>query len=121
MRAMMDAPPQTKSTHSWAWRSDPAVWLCVALASVVLIGLAVGIGADVTALGRWMGGICGEWAPPSAKNDPRCDGRSLLSWRVAGYSTAKWSGGGLCLAGVWLMVRKKRAGRAARPREKDAG
>ena len=115
----MDSPLQTKLTHSWAWRSDPAVWLCLALASVVLIGLAVGIWAEVTALGRWMGGICGEWGPPSAKNDPRCDG-SLYSVWVAGFKTAKWSAGGLGLACVWLIVRKTRAGRAAKAHRKDA-
>ena len=115
---MIVLPPETKPTHSWVWRSEPAVWFCVALASAVLVGLHVGVWADITVLGRWMGGICGEWAPPSAKNDPRCDG-SLYWVSIAGYETAKWSAGGLCLAGVWLIVRKKRAERAAKAHRKD--
>jgi hypothetical protein len=119
----MGSPLRAKPAHSRAWRSEPAAWLCLILASVVLISLAVGIGAEVVALGRWMSATCGEWAPPSSKNDPRCDG-SLYYVSIAGFRTAKWSAGGLCLASVWLIVRiivrKRRADRAAKADREDA-
>jgi hypothetical protein len=95
------------------WRSDLTFWLCVFLASVALISLAVGKGAELVAVGRWMRGVCGEWAQPGWKNDPRCDG-SLLRIKRPAYAIAKWSGAGLLLSCAWLVVRRKQA-RAQRP------
>lgn len=110
----MDFPSRARPSDSSTWHSQPAGRLCLVLASFVLIALAVGKGAEVVALGRWMGRVCGEWAPPGWRNDPRCDGSVLVLKRRA-YTVAKWSGGGLSLAFGWLIVSRKRA-RATRPK-----
>lgn len=80
----MDSPWQRKP-----WRSEPAAWLCLVFAGVVVISLAVGIGADLALLTRLNRRVCGEWAPPGWKNDPRCDG-SLYPLKRRAYTTAKW-------------------------------
>ncbi|MGE5785209.1 MAG: hypothetical protein ACM3ZE_11495 [Myxococcales bacterium] len=87
-------------------RKEPAFWVCVVLVSAALMSVTVGVGARVTYLGQWMGGICGEWAPPGWRNDPRCDG-SLKTLEQRAYTTAKWCGGALPFACAWLVVRRK--------------
>lgn len=89
-------------------RSEPAAWFCLALAGVLFLSIAVGIGAHVTLLGRWMGGMCGDWAPPGWKSDPRCDG-SLYKVEDRAFAIAWFAGGGLCLACAWLVVCRRRA------------
>lgn len=103
----MDSASKLRLSGSRVWRIQPAVCLCILLLCVVLTSLAVGMGARVTYVGRWMSGVCGEWAPPGWRNDPRCDG-SLYPLERCAYRTAKWSGGGLAAGCVWLIVRRAR-------------
>jgi len=89
------------------WRGGTEATVCVVLATVFAISLSVRIYADITMLGRWMGAICGEWAPPSSKYDPRCDDTLFkLKWRAV--EVARWSGSGLCLASTWWTFRNRR-------------
>lgn len=88
-------------------RSEPAAWLCLVLASVVVISLVVAIGADLALLTVLNRRVCGEWAPPGWQNDARCDG-SLYPLKRHAYATARWSGGGLIVIGGWLFMRRKR-------------
>src|SRR5688572_24211881 len=104
LKYTMDSHSQATPKPSWTWRSEPGCSVSLVLLGVVLISLAAGSAAKLVVLGRWASGICGDWAPPGWKNDPRCDG-SLLRWSDVGYLTAKWSAGALCLAIVWLLVR----------------
>jgi hypothetical protein len=96
--------------------SEPAARLCLVLTAALLLAVAVGFGAEMMALGRWFGGVCGDWAPPGWRNDPRCDG-SLFDLQKGAYSTARVIGGALGLASVWLIARIVRRKRAHTPQQ----
>jgi hypothetical protein len=63
----------------------------------------------LTVLSRWMGRVCGEWAPPESKWDPRCGG-SITLWAKAGIVVG-WVGlGGLVVScGILgaLVIRQR--------------
>jgi hypothetical protein len=82
-------------------------WLCLVLASIVLVSLVVGGWARLAPVALWMGGVCGEWAPPSSRHDPRCL-ENLLPREGRAFATAKWSAGGLLIASLWLLDRRRK-------------
>jgi hypothetical protein len=82
--------------------------LRLAMASVVLISVLVGGWARWAPVARWMGGMCGEWAPPASTQDPRCQ-EDMRPLEHRAFATAKWSAAALVLASIWLLERQRRA------------
>jgi hypothetical protein len=76
--------------------------ICLAIAGVLLICIAIGVGAQVTLLGRWMAGACGEWAPPGWQKDARCDGSLFLVGDRA-YAAARYVAGALFVTCAWFL------------------
>jgi hypothetical protein len=108
---------KTKPTPPRLPRWTPAAWLCLILAIIALVSLTVAMSASVASMGRWMGAVCGEWAPPGWKQDARCD-ETLEGVREYALTVARFGAAGFCLAAVWVAERRRK--RANSNRHQDA-